>query len=78
MGSVTADWFPDPYGRFSERFFDGTEWTDRVRRADGDGDETIDPLGTSIGIPFVLPIELVDDADAELDDVDADSRPDDQ
>ena len=62
MGCVTSGWFPDPYGRFSERFYDGAEWTVRVRRRNGD--ETSDPLGTSMGIPFVLPIEL-DDTDLD-------------
>ena len=37
------DWYPDPAGRFSSRWWDGTTWTDRVRRG---ADELSDPLGT--------------------------------
>src|SRR5262245_58849953 len=27
-----AGWFPDPYGAPEERYWDGTQWTDQVRR----------------------------------------------
>lgn len=33
MSSRTG-WYPDPSGRFQERYFDGREWTDRVRVGD--------------------------------------------
>jgi hypothetical protein len=37
-----ADWYPDPAGRFSWRWWDGTAWTDRVRSRT---EEQSDPLG---------------------------------
>ena len=41
-------WFPDPTGRFSERWHDGTDWTDQVLGANGQA--TGDPLArTSSG-----------------------------
>lgn len=37
-----ANWYPDPVGRFSSRWWDGSGWTDRVRRGT---EELSDPLG---------------------------------
>lgn len=47
-----AGWYPDPYGRFQERHWDGTSWTARVRTGT---DETVDPLGVTTSIPFAIP-----------------------
>jgi len=38
--NVPAGWYTDPFGRFSHRYFDGTQWTDQVAR---DGVTVIDP-----------------------------------
>lgn len=35
-----AGWFPDPYGRFDLRYWDGTEWTGHVARG---GRQSVDP-----------------------------------
>jgi hypothetical protein len=45
-------WRNDPYGRYQQRWWDGAEFTDRVRTGD---DETTDPLGATPSIPFVTP-----------------------
>lgn len=45
-------WFPDPYGRYQQRYHDGTKWTDQV--ANGT-DQLVDPMGTTLAIPFALP-----------------------
>lgn len=34
-GGVSAGWYPDPSGRFSQRYFDGGGWTDQVVGANG-------------------------------------------
>jgi hypothetical protein len=48
-----AAWKPDPYGRYSMRWYDGTEWTEHV--VDGAGAQVVDPMGRSTVIPIVLP-----------------------
>jgi hypothetical protein len=48
----TAGWAPDPFGRFQQRYHDGTRWTEHVVGPDG---QQIDPLGSSPVIPFVTP-----------------------
>ena len=45
-------WFPDPYGRYQQRYHDGTRWTDQV--ANGT-EQLVDPMGTTLAIPFVTP-----------------------
>ncbi|CAN5571119.1 hypothetical protein BH10ACT1_BH10ACT1_37660 [soil metagenome] len=37
-----SGWFPDPTGRFTQRWFDGADWTDQVLGANGQA--TGDPL----------------------------------
>ena len=32
MSSVSAGWYPDPSGRYEQRFFDGNQWTAHVAR----------------------------------------------
>jgi hypothetical protein len=41
--SPPPQWAPDPMGRYAQRFWDGTAWTDFVATADG-GEPTTDPL----------------------------------
>jgi hypothetical protein len=45
----TPGWFPDPYGRFQQRYHDGQRWTEHV--AD-DGVQQTDPMGASTVVPF--------------------------
>jgi uncharacterized protein DUF2510 len=50
--SQPARWLPDPYGRFQQRYFDGSNWTAHVFN---DGDQGVDPLGTTVAVPFAIP-----------------------
>ena len=34
------DWYPDPAGRFQQRYWDGSQWTEHVSRA---GQQFTDP-----------------------------------
>lgn len=43
-GATPPGWHPDPLDRYDHRWFDGTEWTDRVSL---DGQPTVDPHGIS-------------------------------
>lgn len=45
-------WFPDPFGRYEQRWFDGERWTERVI---ADGQTGIDPLGSTASVPFATP-----------------------
>jgi hypothetical protein len=47
-----ARWLPDPYGRYQQRYFDGDNWTAHVVQ---DGTQSIDPLGSTLSIPFAAP-----------------------
>ena len=51
--SAPAGWHPDPYGRFSKRYWDGQQWTEHV--VTGDERQQVDPMGTSTAIPFATP-----------------------
>jgi hypothetical protein len=51
--SQPARWWPDPYGRFQQRYFDGSNWTAHV--IDTSGAQTVDPLGTTVSVPFATP-----------------------
>lgn len=51
--SQPAKWWPDPYGRFQQRYFDGSNWTAHV--INSGGEQTIDPLGTTVAVPFSTP-----------------------
>lgn len=45
-GSTHApNWYPDPFGRFEMRYFDGTQWTEHV--ANGGQQASDPPVGTS-------------------------------
>lgn len=46
---MNADWFPDPSGRFAQRFFDGSHWTEHVVGASGT--TVADPLSGSFPPP---------------------------
>jgi Protein of unknown function (DUF2510) len=50
--SQPAGWLPDPYGRFAQRYWDGNAFTNRVLT---DGKEQLDPLGTTVSVPFATP-----------------------
>ncbi len=50
-----AGWFSDPYGRFAQRYWDGTSWTQHVSNGSG---QSVDPMGTSTVIPIVTPTSV--------------------
>ena len=58
MSALSQGWYPDPLGRFQQRYWDGDEWTARVRTGDV---QQMDPLGTSTAIPFVTPASAFPD-----------------
>jgi hypothetical protein len=47
---AAAGWYGDPYGRFQQRYFDGTGWTEHVV---ADGQQQVDPMGASPVIPLI-------------------------
>ncbi|MEP7203567.1 MAG: DUF2510 domain-containing protein [Ilumatobacteraceae bacterium] len=47
-----AKWLPDPFGRFEQRYFDGSNWTAHVSSG---GVQSVDPLGTTMSVPFATP-----------------------
>ena len=51
--SQQAKWWPDPYGRFQQRYFDGSKWTEHV--IDNNSAQTVDPLGATVSVPFATP-----------------------
>lgn len=51
MENPAPGWYPDPFGRFDLRYFNGTTWTADVSAG---GDRVVDPLGTQSG-PTVQP-----------------------
>ena len=52
MSEHSAGWFNDPYGRFQQRYFDGSNWTEHVVT---NGVQQVDPMGASSVIPIVTP-----------------------
>ena len=50
--ATAAGWFSDPYGRYEQRYWDGTAWTEHVSTQ---GTQSVDPLGDSTVIPIVTP-----------------------
>jgi len=50
--SQPTGWFPDPYGRFEQRYFGGSIWTAHVIT---DGVQSVDPLGATVSVPFATP-----------------------
>ena len=41
MASTPANWYPDPMGRFEQRYWDGSVWTEHVSTG---GQQQLDPL----------------------------------
>src|SRR5258705_1827905 len=54
MPDTAASWQPDPYGRFAQRYFDGTNWTANV--TDAAGTQLTDPPGPSAPPSFAPPV----------------------
>ena len=52
MSKHAAGWFNDPYGRFQQRYWDGSDWTGDVAT---NGVQQADPMGASSVIPIVTP-----------------------
>lgn len=52
MSEVSAGWFNDPYGRYQQRYWDGSDWTAHVIT---NGDQLVDPMGSSAVIPNATP-----------------------
>jgi uncharacterized protein YxjI len=50
VGGHPANWYPDPYGRFEMRYYDGTQWTEHV--ANG-GTQQVDAPGGYSVVPTV-------------------------
>jgi hypothetical protein len=51
--SQQPGWWPDPYGRYEQRYFDGSTWTAHVI---GNNQQQVDPLGTTVSIPIATPV----------------------
>jgi hypothetical protein len=47
MSQVSPGWYPDPSGRFAQRYHDGTRWTEHV--ADAEGNRATDAPGGPAG-----------------------------
>src|SRR6266508_676499 len=43
MSQVTPGWYADPSGRYSQRYHDGSRWTEHV--VDASGNRSTDPVG---------------------------------
>jgi hypothetical protein len=56
MSQTPASWQNDPYGRFQQRYWDGTKWTEHVATG---GQQQVDPLGASAVVPFAIPSTAV-------------------
>ena len=52
MAEHEAGWHNDPYGRFQQRYFNGTAWTEHVATG---GTQQVDPMGSSSVIPIATP-----------------------
>lgn len=55
-------WHADPFGRFQQRWWDGTTWTEKTRSADG---AAIDPPGIDVAPAHITestPARPIDDA----------------
>ena len=53
MAEHEAGWHNDPYGRFQQRYFNGTAWTKHVATG---GEQKVDPMGASSVIPIATPV----------------------
>ena len=52
MAEQAAGWYNDPHGRFQQRHWDGTAWTEHVAT---NGVQQVDPMGASTVVPFATP-----------------------
>jgi len=52
MSEHAAGWFNDPYGRYQQRYWTGSAWSEHVAT---NGVQQVDPMGTSAVIPIVTP-----------------------
>ena len=52
MTDYAAGWYNDPYGRFQQRYWNGSGWTEHVST---NGVQQVDPMGASTVIPFATP-----------------------
>ena len=52
MSQVPAGWLNDPYGRYQQRYWDGSDWTGHVVT---NGEQTVDPMGEQPGHPVRHP-----------------------
>lgn len=52
-GGPSAGWYPDPQGRFTHRYWDGSRWTEHV--SDAAGQRSTDPIAAvaPAGVPRV-------------------------
>jgi len=55
MTDYAAGWYNDPYGRFQQRYWDGSAWTEHVTT---NGAQQVDPMGSSTVIPFATPASV--------------------
>ncbi len=49
-GGYAPNWYPDPYGRFELRWYDGAQWTEHVSNG---GSRQVDPPGGYSHVPTV-------------------------
>jgi hypothetical protein len=59
--ATAAGWFQDPYGRYEQRYWDGSAWTEHVSTQ---GTQAVDPLGATTVVPIVTPATAFDLSDA--------------
>jgi len=62
MAGQEAGWRNDPYGRFQQRYYNGTAWTEHVATG---GEQQVDPLGASTVIPIATPPTAFASGDGE-------------
>jgi hypothetical protein len=55
-----AGWFSDPYGRYQQRYWNGSEWTEHVST---DATQSVDPLGSTTVVPIAIPASAYETAD---------------
>lgn len=51
----TANWYPDPTGRYAQRYFDGQQWTSHVAGRDGTQSQDPTPIDPAIPAPGAAP-----------------------
>src|SRR5437763_388091 len=48
-----ADWYPDPMGRYQQRYWDGSAWTEHVAT---NGQAAVDPMAARPAVDDVVPV----------------------